>query len=542
MEWYDRFNKSSNNNIFFVLGYGSEDLISKVMENIKESDILCFFIPDYNEYIRLEIDEKVVHDKNIYLCTKDNNYSALSDIVSSVITYLYYKNVFIEIVPGYEKKIEEYSVLSKLVSDQINFVKYSKNTELQIGKMFRYNVLKNTESIISQHSVNQIINIIKGKKNNKIPAIIVSAGPSLEKNINNLKKAEHHALIIAVDTALKAVIRHGIIPDITITIDPRKEKKLFEHEEICKIPLIADMGIVPEIVKNHKSKIFYTGNDSYKLFDFFCNSFGKEKYAKIETAGSVANNAFSFALQAGFETIILVGQDLAFTGGKVYVKDAHDDEVKNHMDAIRYGVCEVEDINGQMIKTDVQMKFYKEWFETMIKRYNNIRVIDATEGGARIEGTKIMTLEAAIDRECSEEYVDFQECIEKIDCFYSEEEQNEIKKYMSDINSHLDNVVERIENGIDAYIRLKKSVESNETDKLEDIFDEIKDVNSIEDTEKLFSIIALYASEANYNAYDSMQNDSDSEVDTLVNNAISLLKSYIGGINKMKDDLREIFH
>ncbi|WP_373845633.1 6-hydroxymethylpterin diphosphokinase MptE-like protein, partial [Clostridium sp.] len=49
-----------------------------------------------------------------------------------------------------------------------------------------------------------------------IPAIIVSAGPSLDKNISELKRAEGKALIIATDAVLTTLKNHGIVPDAVV--------------------------------------------------------------------------------------------------------------------------------------------------------------------------------------------------------------------------------------------------------------------------------------------------------------------------------------
>ena len=65
----------------------------------------------------------------------------------------------------------------------------------------------------------------------EMPAIIVSAGPSLNENIEELKKAKNKAFIIAVDTAMKPLLRNGIIPDMYAIIDGTKPLELVAVEE-----------------------------------------------------------------------------------------------------------------------------------------------------------------------------------------------------------------------------------------------------------------------------------------------------------------------
>ena len=47
---------------------------------------------------------------------------------------------------------------------------------------------------------------------------------------------------------------------------------------------------------------------------------------------------------------------------------------------------------------------FKACFENLASVYSDIQIIDATEGGALIENTIVMTLQEAIDRYCTTEY------------------------------------------------------------------------------------------------------------------------------------------
>src|SRR5437764_344282 len=53
-----------------------------------------------------------------------------------------------------------------------------------------------------------------------VPAIIVSAGPSLDRNIPKLRKFHDRGLMIAVDTALRPLLGAGIYPQLVVSVDP----------------------------------------------------------------------------------------------------------------------------------------------------------------------------------------------------------------------------------------------------------------------------------------------------------------------------------
>ncbi|RME54662.1 MAG: DUF115 domain-containing protein, partial [Caldilineae bacterium] len=51
------------------------------------------------------------------------------------------------------------------------------------------------------------------------PAILVASGPSLEKNVHLLAAAKDRALIVAIGSAIEALRRHGIEPDLLVSFD-----------------------------------------------------------------------------------------------------------------------------------------------------------------------------------------------------------------------------------------------------------------------------------------------------------------------------------
>ena len=73
-----------------------------------------------------------------------------------------------------------------------------------------------------------------------IPAIVVSAGPSLAKNKHLLKEAKGKAFIAVVDSAISTVMSMGVIPDMVFTLDYKKSKKHFTSEGLNKVPFVAE--------------------------------------------------------------------------------------------------------------------------------------------------------------------------------------------------------------------------------------------------------------------------------------------------------------
>ena len=248
----------------------------------------------------------------------------------------------------------------------------------------------------------------------EVPIIIVSAGPSLDKNIEVLRQAKGHALIFAVDSAVKYLLKRGIIPDLTITVDSRKPASNFETEVSQKIPCIFGANSNPEIVANHKGFfIFLDGQSGY--IENILNSMGKQTGRNIGFGGSVATAAFSMSFKFGTKKIILVGQDLAYVNGVTHAGGTSDNAT--------YATSIVEGYDGNDVTTRGDWLDYLRWFEEAIITLKeggfDVTVIDATEGGAKIHGSQIMTLQQAIDEMKGEngnlpEY-DFERELKKLD-------------------------------------------------------------------------------------------------------------------------------
>lgn len=280
------------------------------------------------------------------------------------------------------------------------------------------------------------------------------------------------------------------------------------------------MGVIGKDIPNHFREI-YKGN----------------KYTSIAGGGSVANYAFSLAIKLGFKTIILVGQDLAFTGGRGHTRDAYDDEDKNRRDAAEVGsICEVEAIDGGMVKTESRMRSYLKWFENSIAAHNDIEVIDATEGGALIHGSRVMTLRQAIQDKCSGEFTDYREIIDNIPPQFTPDEQKEIFKYLAGINDRLDELRAKLESGIGEYKKLAQAVRNNDVTGARKAMEEVSKVNELEKEDILFEMLESYTADVEYDVKDELYNSEADDTMAAINGGIRMLRTYIAGIDTMKTE------
>ncbi|MCM1398908.1 MAG: DUF115 domain-containing protein [Clostridium sp.] len=237
-----------------------------------------------------------------------------------------------------------------------------------------------------------------GKFPKDMPAIVVSSGPSLEKNIEMLKRAKGKAFIFVVDSAIPKVLEVGVKPDAVISVDRHKSPDNFKAEGLDEIPFFAHMDLNTEVLFSLKPKnLFFYCSDNGLCIDLFKKSGSNIDY--MEGGGSVATAAITNLISWGFQRIILIGQDLAFTGNRMH---AGEDVIEISGDDGDYKYVKDIDGNDVIIRQDYYM--YLRWIEETALNNSDIEFIDATEGGAVKKNLKQMTLEDAIEAYCIHEY------------------------------------------------------------------------------------------------------------------------------------------
>jgi hypothetical protein len=102
------------------------------------------------------------------------------------------------------------------------------------------------------------------------------------------------------------------------------------------------------------------------------------------------------AMYLGCRPIILVGQDLSFKpSGATHVEG----NVFGHIDEYKKDTLEVEGNYREPLLTTRSFDEGRRSLEVQIRHFDGI-CINATEGGARIQGTRFLSLRAAIDTCC----------------------------------------------------------------------------------------------------------------------------------------------
>ncbi|HEF9756512.1 TPA: motility associated factor glycosyltransferase family protein [Campylobacter coli] len=255
--------------------------------------------------------------------------------------------------------------------------------------------LQNIPSMLESIPFQRILSQRKNKFEN---AIVVSAGPSLAKQLPLLKAYQDKAVIFCADGALSMLEKEGIVPDYVTNLDfTDLAMKFFQNKENLKQSIIAlECATHPNVARSLNAEncmIVLRNKALYQRFNL--NDFGY-----IDTGTHVSHFSYTLALALGFKNIIMIGQDLAF-----------DEEGNSHSKGFDFGEKFSGEENIDKLKVPAyagkgEVLTHITWNDYRIKleylfacNSKEAKFYNATEGGARINFT---------------EELSFKECCEKL--------------------------------------------------------------------------------------------------------------------------------
>ncbi|EAM0580901.1 DUF115 domain-containing protein [Campylobacter jejuni] len=382
-----------------IYGIGNALLIKNLAKHYKhlfvfESEIELFILAlstiDLSEELcsgkiyLVDIEEERVDIQLLILFDMKDMFEYLS-LYEMFVNNVYYKKFYEDI----------WHKADELCEKNIKVVIRNLNSSLCIGFECYSHLLQNIPSMLESIPFQRILSQRKNKFDN---AIVVSAGPSLTKQLSLLKAYQDKAVIFCADGALSMLEKKGIVPDYVTNLDfTDLAMKFFQNKENLKQSIIAlECATHPNIVRSLNAEncmIVLRNKALYQRFNL--NDFGY-----IDTGTHVSHFSYTLALALGFKNIIMIGQDLAF-----------DEEGNSHSKGFSYG----EQFNGEKTVPTLKAQAYAGKGEVLTHiTWNDYRIkleylfacndqkakfYNATEGGARINFT---------------EELSFKECCEKL--------------------------------------------------------------------------------------------------------------------------------
>ncbi len=294
------------------------------------------------------------------------------------------------------------------VSEFISFSRMTLMTLVGNSRITCKNIAMNLPALVTTWPIDELRGRFAGH-----PAVVISAGPSLSRNIDQLGRLKGRAVLCAVQTALRPLMERGVVPDFVTSLDFHEmSQKFFENAgDLSDVHLVAEPKATWHVIDHYPGPVSLLDNGWARLL------LGDELAGRegLPAGATVAHLAFYLAVYLGCDPVIFVGQDLAFTGHVFYVPgvEIHRTwrsetnrfvpmEQKEWERIVRNRpiLRRVTGSDGSELFTDELLFTYLEQFEKDIAAAP-CRVINATEGGARIRGTESMALQEAERRFCA---------------------------------------------------------------------------------------------------------------------------------------------
>lgn len=265
---------------------------------------------------------------------------------------------------------EYFESLRSAISRDSHKNQVNTNTLEKFSRLWLRNSCKNLPYLAELGGVKDYFGIAPSM----VPFVVLAAGPSLETILPHLAELKKRAVLICVDTALRACLNAGVEPDFIVLVDP--QYACARHIEFLSSPtsvLIAESAVWPSVFRFNCREIVLCSS-LFPIGQYFERHLGQK--GALGAGGSVATTAWDFARKCGAKKIYMAGMDLGFPGKQTHIRGSQFEE-RSHRLSKRTNTAESDgvnalfsacpkkgcDYNGNEMLTDERMSIFSWWFE-----------------------------------------------------------------------------------------------------------------------------------------------------------------------------------
>ena len=397
-----------------VLGFGLGYHVQALVERMRGTGIVVVYEPD------LGMLKSVFSRIDCSSWMKPTSIRFLSDESDELQTAAAWSDAESQMVagtrilehPSSKSRLEEHSAaVGARLSDAVSRARMTISTVLMRSVGTVQNELYNIDHYVNGSGIEELSGSASGRL-----GIVVSAGPSLQRNLHLLKDeaVRDRCVIIAAQTTLRPLLDAGIKPHFVTALDYHQISKRFyeglSEEDVQGITLVALPQAHPVIADSWPGRIRWC---KALVLDKVLGT-SAPSYTDLPAASTVAHLSYHLARHLGCDPVALIGQDLGFTDGVYYSRGTAIDDIwsteLNPFNTIalmewqrivrhKGMLHRLRDINGRTILTDDQMLSYLRQFEEIFTADldRGLTTIDASEGGVCKKGTTVQPLAEVLD-------------------------------------------------------------------------------------------------------------------------------------------------
>jgi hypothetical protein len=394
-----------------ILGFGIGYHVCEVLK--KESKHGVVFIIEHDIEVFMHacacVDIEAVFRKNNVIFSIGDAPAALFNKVTPYSISVLANNLSVlDHPPSLRATPDFYSAAKKVLADFYTWARVNANTQIAKAHVFAHNIMSN----VPEYIMNPGVEVFSGHFSG-CPLFIISAGPSLDKNVHYLKEIGDQGIILCVDSALKTLLDNDIYPDLVVSIDFGTHNiKYFDNIPSESLVLVFDPEVHPEIPKRFRGRKFGMNLPGKALCDWITSYIGDK--GSISKGLSVSHSTFSLALEMKADPIIFVGQDLSYPRGAWHSKGSGIFQKAGFSHEIKQRMRKIDGYFGGEVTSETSFTVFLNQFESLLDGLS-VKCYNATEGGAKIRGVENISLKDAIKNFCTKaiDKTIFQTCLDE---------------------------------------------------------------------------------------------------------------------------------
>ena len=379
-----------NAGVVVVLGFGEGHLAKKVLKELGKGYALVVYEYDHEQFNHVlcqsDFSELWKDDRVILVLGKQEGFG----FIEYLRKYIVGGRLWMLIHPSSNGMRDDYEKVCEQIAKNKALFEVNVGTQVGMGKNFMNAFMQNVPEIIKSHGVVELKGKYKG-----LPAVVISPGPSLKKDIENLKKHRGEAVYIAVDSVTPFLMENDVMPDYICGIDPMPDNAvLFTDPRLKDVPLVPIMQYTPSVMREYPGPIYVVSQPGNQIYGWLGQHWQDRGIVECP-GGSVSHFGVGIAEYLGCNPIAIIGQDLCFKDsyycndvGKLLdstVSDTH------HIDRTE-GSAEMDNMHGEKVRATPIFLAFRMWFENKFKAMGEagINVFNLSDGGLHIEHAEEM--------------------------------------------------------------------------------------------------------------------------------------------------------
>lgn len=466
-QWFQEFLGTSTQIIYvYGVGLGYYYLAAKKWLKSNPERQLVFFEDDLRVIHRLfetDLGSEILnnHQVHLHFINDFEEWKQVSEIVwnFSVLSHLQ-----VSALKPYAKHKEElYKELAhQICYDEALFDAYL-NEYFSYGLVYFRNFYANILKLHQSKLGSELFGKFKD-----VPAILVGAGPSLQKNIELLGQLKNKAIIFGGGSAVNVLKKDNIEPHFGCGVDPNSAQfeRLNQHQ-VLDIPFFYRNRMYFEAFNLLRGpKLYITGSGGYQITEWFEEQLGI-KSEDLDEGHNVINFCLEIATAMGCNPIIFAGMDLAYTDMQAYakgvVKKSKVSKSSLNFDSDINSVAVLrEDINGQPVYTLWKWISESRWISDFAKSHPEKTLVNATEGGIGFEGIENLSLDDVVKKYFTKKFDVTNLLNKEIDkANMPQVTLEKIVYLMNELSSSLERCIGFLNDLIDDYTTISKWIEDN---------------------------------------------------------------------------------